>query len=61
MSLREYCLDSRIQKARDALLGGQFSVTAVADLVGFSEPTNFTNSFRQHFGMLPSEFRRRRR
>ena len=58
MSLHDYCQDLRMQRARRLLLETRLPVVAVAERVGFSEPTNFTAAFRKHFTLLPSDVRR---
>lgn len=57
MSLQRYCKTLRMQKAAELLGTSDLTITEIAEIAGFSEPTNFTASFRQHFGQLPSTLR----
>lgn len=57
LSLQRYCNDLRMRHAADLLRMSLLTISEIADKAGFSEPTNFTAAFRQHFGQLPSSFR----
>jgi len=59
-SFRE--LAGRIQHelARERLAAGGMSITEVAYSLGFSDPANFTRSFRDREGISPREFSLRR-
>ncbi|WP_236697473.1 helix-turn-helix domain-containing protein [Sphingomonas sp. Leaf357] len=57
LSLQQYCLDQRMQKACEMLRDPANSIGSIAIALGFSEPTNFTAAFRKHFGVPPSRFR----
>lgn len=57
MSLQRYCNELRMRKAADLLRTSELTVAEIAEAAGFSEPTNFTAAFRQHFGQLPSKLR----
>ena len=58
MSLQRYCSDLWMRKAVVLLQSSALTVAEIAELVGFSEPTNFSAAFRQHIGQLPSEIRK---
>ena len=53
LSPREYLIGLRLDYARQLLSTGQFSVTAAARAVGYSEPTHFTREFVRRFGYPP--------
>lgn len=47
----------RINIARTLLSEGRLSITAIAELLGFSGSANFSTTFRLTVGMTPSEYR----
>ena len=48
----------RLERARQLLQQGDYNVTEVAYMVGFSSQSYFTKSFQKHFGKAPSAFQR---
>ena len=58
MSLRDYCFNIRMFKARNLLMQTSLSISDIGEISGFSEPTNFSASFRKKFFRSPSEVRR---
>ena len=55
-SVHEFITTFRMNKAREMLLSGEFSISETAYKVGFSLPTNFTRTFTKYFGMTPSKY-----
>lgn len=53
-----YVMQSRVRRAKELLAGGEFAITDVAYMCGFSHPQHMANTFRQHVGISPSEFAR---
>jgi len=53
LSVRQYILWSRIQRATQAVVGGM-SLTDAAMEAGFSDSAHFSKSFRATFGLAPS-------
>jgi AraC-like DNA-binding protein len=51
----EYFQKHRMQKARQMLLSGAFSVKDVGYTLGYSNLSNFSVAFKKEFGKLPSE------
>lgn len=49
----------RLQSARNSLFYSDMAVQDVAQACGFDSPEVFSRTFKEHFGMSPSEFRRR--
>ncbi|EIP99531.1 DNA-binding domain-containing protein, AraC-type [Opitutaceae bacterium TAV1] len=47
----------RLNYAKRLLLDGSMSITQIAQRFGFSDAAHFSNSFREHVGVAPSEFR----
>ena len=50
-----YRLQKRLQKAKDLLLSGEYTVAETARTVGFDDANYFGRVFRTHFGYSPSE------
>jgi AraC-like DNA-binding protein len=48
-----------ISNARDALISGEYTVSEVAYVCGFSDPSYFARFFKKHTGMSPREFEKR--
>lgn len=49
--------DERMKLGKQLLLSGKHSVTEVAFMVGYKNPTHFTVAFKRKFGILPSQVR----
>ncbi|PZP50396.1 MAG: two-component system response regulator [Pseudopedobacter saltans] len=47
---------TRLKKATELLLSGQYSVNEIALLVGFSSSTHFGRNFVKQFGVTPSQY-----
>lgn len=54
-----YAITARITYATEYLLKTDKPVVEVAELVGYDNPTHFTNMFLKRIGCTPSEFRAR--
>lgn len=46
----------RMEKARELLESGKYSVTIVAEMVGMKNLKNFRNKYKDYFGKSPKEF-----
>ncbi|MET0343877.1 MAG: AraC family transcriptional regulator [Polyangiales bacterium] len=57
-SLSELIGEARRRVACEALLRDDVSLPAVAEMVGFSEPSAFFRAFKRWTGQTPSEYRR---
>jgi len=55
----EFLIRLRIDKARDLLTVGSFSVKEVMALVGYGGKTNFAQLFKRYSGFLPTEYKKR--
>jgi AraC-like DNA-binding protein/ligand-binding sensor protein len=55
-TLERYLMERRVEVARRLLLEPMNSVTEVADICGFSDPTYFARVFRKILGCSPSEY-----
>jgi len=50
----EYHLNVRLDKAKDLLATGKYSVADVAELVGYNDIFAFSKAYKKHFGYSPS-------
>jgi AraC-like DNA-binding protein len=55
-----YLIYLRIERAMRLLRESELTVTQICHRVGFNSLSHFTTTFRQHTGMSPSAYRRRR-
>ncbi len=55
-SLNHYINTQKMQLARDYILSGQYSITQIAQMLGFSTIHYFSQSFKRHVGMTPTEY-----
>lgn len=56
----EYLRNARLKKAGELLLGDdRVSVSEVCFLVGFTEPSYFSKSFKAYYGIPPTQFHQR--
>ena len=53
MGVKEYIIKTRMEHARELLLGGQ-SVAEAAYMVGYSDEFNFSRAYKKHYGISPS-------
>ena len=55
----EYIRLTRLKKAAELLIDGNFRINEISYLVGFSSPSYFATSFQKQFGISPSQFVRK--
>ncbi|GHU98445.1 hybrid sensor histidine kinase/response regulator [Bacteroidia bacterium] len=55
----EFIRDIRMSKARELLLSGNFNVSETIYQIGFKSNSHFTKTFRETYGVTPSEFLKR--
>jgi AraC-like DNA-binding protein len=58
MKLYEYYNRNRLEKAKELLQSGRYSVKEVGLDIGFSNLSNFAKAFKKEFGILPNEMLR---
>jgi AraC-like DNA-binding protein len=58
MKLYEFYNRNRLEKAKDLLQSGLYSVKEVGHEIGFSNLSNFAKAFKKEFGILPKEMLR---
>lgn len=51
-----YLEEYRADKSLSLVQSGQYSMTQIADMVGFSNASRFASAFRKHFGCNPGEY-----
>ncbi len=59
VTLGEYLIRLRMEKASELLVTTLLSIKEIMAEAGFHNKSNFTRSFRKHFDVTPSEYRRR--
>src|SRR5215210_3877852 len=59
LSFGEYIRKLRIKKAIDLIKQGQYSLTEIAYLTGFSDQSHFTRIFKKHTAQNPSVYRKK--
>ena len=57
MSPMEYFIDIRIKESKILLRTTNYSISQVADIVGFTTPTYFSKQFRKSTGISPTDYR----
>ncbi len=50
-----YYQTMRLQKAKELLIGGKYSIRETAAATGFYNTANFATAFKKHYGILPSQ------
>jgi len=54
----KYLRAFRMKIAKQLLSGGQFTIQAVAEMVGYNDPFHFSKSFKQETGRNPTDYRK---
>ncbi|MEY8355429.1 AraC family transcriptional regulator [Lachnospiraceae bacterium 54-53] len=54
----EFLRIARMNQAADYLKGSQRSILEIGRLLGYENPSNFTRTFKEIYGVLPKEFRK---
>jgi len=55
-----YILKTRIERAKELLMGSSLPISAIAAQTGFNSQNHFAAAFRSWVGCTPSQFRRAR-
>jgi YesN/AraC family two-component response regulator len=58
LSFGEYIRKLRIEKAIELMRSGQYSLTEISYLTGFSDQSHFTRIFKKYTGKNPSDFKK---
>ena len=51
-----YLEEYRVNKSFSLVQSGQYSMTQITEMVGFSNPSRFASAFRKRFGCYPGEY-----
>lgn len=57
ISPKEYIIQKRIEYAKTLLSSGDFSVSEVAIITGYSEPCHFSREFSKRVGISPKQYK----
>ncbi|NJO88164.1 MAG: helix-turn-helix transcriptional regulator [Chloroflexia bacterium] len=49
--------DSKVEKAADLLLNTSFQISDISEKVGFNSFAYFTKSFKEYYGVTPSQYK----
>ncbi len=60
-SFREYLTDIRLEDAKSLLFYSNLNITEIAFAVGFENSNYFSNVFKEHTGLSPSQYRKKRK
>lgn len=56
ISPKEYIIQKRMEYAKQLLALGEFEVSKIAELCGYSEPCHFSREFKKRFGVAPKSY-----
>jgi len=59
MTFSEYVIGEKMKHAAVLLKSTDYKAYEIADMVGYDNPKNFTRAFKQHYHVIPSEYRKR--
>ena len=57
MTPAEYILKIRLKKSQELLLSGEYSVSEISSMVGFSSPSYFSQAFTREYAVYPKQYR----
>lgn len=57
--ISDYIMEKMMEHARELLLNSDYRVQDIAQMLGYTQTSNFTRKFRQYYGMTPGEYRNR--
>lgn len=58
VSLQQYIISLRMERAKELLAFGDSSVSSSSDMLGFSDTCHFSRIFKQKIGYTPLEYRK---
>ena len=53
----EFFTTYKLNRSLELLASGKYKISAIAEMVGFSSASHFSNLFKKKFGILPSQYR----
>jgi two-component system response regulator YesN len=57
IGFHEYLLKIRMEKAAKYLLGGNYKVYEISNMVGYKNPRYFSEAFKKYYGVIPTEYK----
>ena len=57
MTPAEYILKIRLKKSQELLLSGEYTISEISSIVGFSSPSYFSQAFTREFNVYPKQYR----
>ena len=57
MSFKSYVIQTKLNKAKELLSTSGMPIHKIASTVGYKSPQHFSHVFREHTGLLPTEYR----
>lgn len=61
MSVRDYTMKKKVEKAKELLRAGNMDIQDISDALGYGSQSYFGEVFRRETGLTPGEFRSRER
>jgi len=58
ITFSSYLTKVRIEKAKQMLISEDYSVSTIAEMVGYDQSGYFSKVFKKHVGITPGKFRR---
>ena len=60
LSIQEYLLKVRMQRAKELLISSDLQIREIASMAGYEDQLNFSRIFRAYEGVSPTQYRRKR-
>jgi len=57
MTVYDYLLELRLEKARSLLAGSSLQIQLIAEQSGYQNPSDFSRAFRRRYGLGPRQYR----
>lgn len=57
--ISDYIMEKKLEYAKELLENSDYRIQDIAEMLGYTQTSNFTRKFRQHYGMTPGEYRSR--
>lgn len=57
MTPNEFFKTYKLNRAAELIVEGKYNISEIADITGFSTLSHFSNSFKKHFGVTPSDYK----